>query len=651
MPASGVGPPCNFILEQTNNQLIRLISASIHKYMFTFRCIFIHLLTFGCLIGSGAQAQLSVANGERVSITSAGELVLLEDLTNNGTIDDLTLGGTSAQSISGTGTIVNLKLSKSAIGNIATITGGMQSLIGTLDLTAGTLAAGGYLTLKSSLAGTARVATHTTAGAVTGDVVVERFINVHNRKKQWRMLGFPYSGELTINNIQGMGKTFTASTNSIMYFQESDDNGAYGSSGARNQGYKTYTAGTDKIAAGAGVMAWLYPPSGTPGTSSDLMSDSLNISSFGNLRESGADVTYNLSFTSSLPLNKRGWNLVSNPFASSISWNSLTRTNINEVIYRWDPQAINWTTYNGSTGTNGATDGIIESGAAFFILASTTSPVLTIPQSAKVSGNSGYVHFSRSPFRLDIPGQRVPSSLPLSGVRIKASGPGNPIPSEAYLDISRPDATSGFDAAYDAVSMGRSSGADVAIKGSSERIHAMQFDQPIAQRGKEKRYYPLVVTGASTGASSLTLRTEGNWNPLNSVSLIDHQEGKTLLMRGNELRYDFQLESLKTEGRFTLAINHVKLDASGQSPVFDVKLLGNPVTGDRLQLLVTHPSAAAREWRVMSSDGRVIGRGNFPQDAGIQHGITVPAMRSTGNYLLQVEMDNGELKSVPFIRK
>jgi hypothetical protein len=135
------------------------------------------------------------------------------------------------------------------------------------------------------------------------------------------------------------------------------------------------------------------------------------------------------------------------------------------------------------------------------------------------------------------------------------------------------------------------------------------------------------------------------------VSLIDHKEGKTLLMRGNELRYGFQLEFLKTEGRFTLAINHVKLDASGQSPVFDVKLLGNPVTGDRLQLLVTHPSAAAREWRVMSSDGRVIGRGNFPQDAGIQHGITVPAMRSTGNYLLQVEMDNGELKSVPFIRK
>jgi len=222
-----------------------------------------HTLFFLALGGFcflGTQAQFSVASGETIKVTTTDELVVLENLVNNGTIDNLTLGGITAQSISGTGSIVNLKVSKTALSNKATITGGMQSIIGTLDLTAGELGADGFLTLKSSSAGTARVLTHTTAGAVTGDVVVERYINVHNRKKQWRMLGFPYSGPLTINNIQGMGKTFTASTNSIMYFQESDDNGTYGSSGARNQGYKTYTSVNDQITAGAGVMAWSYPP-------------------------------------------------------------------------------------------------------------------------------------------------------------------------------------------------------------------------------------------------------------------------------------------------------------------------------------------------------------------------------------------------------
>jgi hypothetical protein len=80
-------------------------------------------------------------------------------------------------------------------------------------------------------------------------------------------------------------------------------------------------------------------------------------------------------------------------------------------------------------------------------------------------------------------------------------------------------------------------------------------------------------------------------------------------------------------------------------------LLGNPVSSDRLQLLVTHPTAAARTWRVIASDGRLVGQGNLQQSSSVQHSITVPAMRNTGSYLLQVEMDNGELKSVPFLRK
>jgi hypothetical protein len=135
------------------------------------------------------------------------------------------------------------------------------------------------------------------------------------------------------------------------------------------------------------------------------------------------------------------------------------------------------------------------------------------------------------------------------------------------------------------------------------------------------------------------------------VTLIDHQEGKTLLMRGNELRYDFQLESLKTEGRFTLAINHVKLDADGTSPVFEVKLLGNPVSGDRLDMLVAHPTAQASRWMVLNAAGQQVGSGRLDSQSGLQHRLTVPGMRQPGSYLLKVQMDNGEEKVVPFIHK
>ena len=617
--------------------------------MFTSRRLFLHLLAFGCMIVSCAQAQLSVANGERVSITSAGELVLLDDLTNNGTIDDITLGGTASQSISGTGTIVNLKLSKSAIGNTATITGGMQSLIGTLDLTAGTLAAGGFLTLKSSSRSTARVATHTTAGAVTGTVKVERYIGADARVRQWRMLGFPYSTNLNISSITGIGKEFSASTKTMMYYNEGNDNGVYGTTGARNAGYVQYTA-SDNILPLTGVMAWLFGPTGsTASTGTMSAADSMTMVSSGTLYESGNTVNIPVYFSSGN--TNKGWNLVSNPFASTIDWTSsgVVKTGLS-TIYRYDPQFVRWTTHNGSSGTNSA-DKYIESGASFFVQATVVSPTLTISQDAKASANTLYTHFSRVPRLSNLPGQRVTSAASGAGIRVSAQGLADAGGDEVYVDLSRSDATADFDLVYDAVSMGRTGGAGLAVKGAGDRAYAMQYDRPITEAGREKRYYPLRVTGIVTGATSLTLRTEGSWNPLNSVSLIDHQEGKTLLMRGNELRYDFQLESLKTEGRFTLAINHVKLDADGQSLAFDVKLLGNPVTSDRLQLLVTHPTAAARTWRVIASDGRLVGQGNLQQSSSVQHSITVPAMRNTGSYLLQVEMDNGELKSIPFLRK
>lgn len=604
------------------------------------------LLIFGsCLFGalSPLKAQLYVPTNTTIYVAAADNLHVQENLENNGTITHLTLSGGNAQSISGTGGIWHLKIDKSA--GVATIQGGMQNIYGTLNPVAGELNAGsGLLTLKSLSTGTARVVSHAT-GSVTGTVNVERYINTDNKAKQWRMLGFPFSTNLQIAAIGGMGKEFSASTKTMMYFVEGNDDARYGNSGARNAGYQPYSGTSDNILPLTGVMAWLFGPSGTT-ASTGTMSDSMTITSAGTLYETGADVSVPLSYTSG-----KGWNLVANPFASNIDWAGITKSSVEGSVYRWNPHAVDWSAHNGTTGTGSATDAIIESGTAFFVKSTGATPSLTIPQSAKTETATGYTHLSKAPFRLDLPGQRVPSGVSLSGIRVYASGAGNPQPGDIYLDLSRTDATAGFDAQYDAWSMGRTSGADVALLASENRELEMQFDRPITETGKEKRYYPLKVTGIATGPASLTLRTEGNWNALNSVLLIDHLEGKTLLMRGNELRYDFRLESLKTEGRFTLAINHVKLDADGVSPVFEVKLLGNPVSGDRLDMLVTHPAAKASQWIVLNAAGQQVAAGRFADDAGIQHQLTVTGMRNSGTYILKLQMDNGEERVVPFIHK
>ena len=597
-----------------------------------------------------AGAQFYVAAGEAIKVTSADELQVQENLNNNGTIDFLTLSGAAAQSVFGTGTITNLKLNKSA--GTATCTGGMQSIVGTLNLTAGTLAANGYLTLKSTATGTARVESHTGAGtgSVTGNVHVERYIDVNNRPKQWRIMGFPYSANMQVSALTGFSIDYA--TPSVMYYNEGADDGLYGSSGTlRNAGYVSFTASNESLPTGRGVMAWIYGNGGGSASFGSNMSGNLTVSSSGPLNEDGNAVSMPVFHTAARA--KHGWNLLSNPFASTIDWNSgsITKTNLNNAIYRWNPASSSWTTYNGTTGTPLGVDHYIESGAAFFVETSADNPVLSIGQGAKTSSATGFVHFSRFPNRIVLPSERVQNNARLSGVRISVSGQGNEFPEEAYLDISKADATEAFDGRYDATSMGRTSGAGIAIKDEKNNNYAMQFDRPITAAGSEKRYYPLRLTTPSTGATTLVLRTEGEWNPLNSVSLIDTKEHKTLMMRGGQLTHSFSLEELRSDGRFLLAINHVAVDGDG-SAAFDVKVLGNPVRTSVVDLLVTHPTANAKQWRMVDANGREVGNGAFPtKETGVQHRLNVPGMRQPGVYFVQVQMDNGESRQLRILRK
>lgn len=600
-----------------------------------------------------ADAQLYIPSGAVIKVSAADVLIVEGDLQNNVSLDYLTIGGGSSQSISGTGTITNLKINKSS-GTTATLTGGMQTVTGVLELAGGTLAAGGYLTLQSTATGTARVASHVSGtGEVTGEVNVERYIDVDNRAKQWRILGFPYSNNITVGSIQGFSIDYTAGTRSVMFYNEGGDDGLYGAANnARNAGYQSFTASSETLAAGKGVMAWIYGNSGGTASSSGNMSGSLTVSSRGELNESGNAVSMPVFHTAARA--NHGWNLLSNPFASSIDWNSgaITKTGIHNAIYRWHPQLGGWTSYNAGTGTPAGVDNIIESGGAFFVEANADNPVLTIGQGAKTTSATGYLHFERAPRLSGLPGEQAPASkLRFAGIRMSASGQGNPFPDEAYLDLSKTDATAGFDGKYDAVSMGRSSGAGIAVKDDKQQVYAMQFDRPIREEGVEKRYYPLKVTTPAVGTTTLEIWTEGDWNPMNSVSLIDQKEGRIIPVKGGRLSYAFNLDELKSENRFLLAINHLKLNPDGLTSPFDVKLLGNPVTTPSIDLIITHPTAAASRWQLLNTAGQQVGSGTFNKDMqGVQHKVSVPGMNAAGSYILKVYMDNGDEKIVRVIK-
>jgi hypothetical protein len=277
---------------------------------------------------------------------------------------------------------------------------------------------------------------------------------------------------------------------------------------------------------------------------------------------------------------------------------------------------------------------------------------LTIPQSAKKDNTSvNNLHFASAPWRLDLPQERVGSNIvKLAGIRVKASGQGNPIPGEAYLDLSREDATRGWDPKYDGLMMPRSSGVSVFFDEEREHDFSMHFDAPLPVG--EKRYYPLTVTSPALGQTTLELSPEGSWNPLNSVSLIDAKEGKTILMQGGKLSYTFQIPSRKEEGRFLLAVNHVAVGKDGGEPGRLLRLLGNPVTGDRIDLLLSHPTAKPKRWELVGMNGAKVSEGSFSvSDGNIQYALMTSGMRAAGVYVLRVEMDNDEMQTVQVMRR
>jgi len=104
-----------------------------------------------------------------------------------------------------------------------------------------------------------------------------------------------------------------------------------------------------------------------------------------------APVTLPVTFTSSGNVANDGWNLVGNPYASTIDWNAAsgwTKTNVNGTIYITDNgfTPLRYATWNGVTGTNGG-NGYIAMGQAFWVKTSGT-PTLQANENVKAPGQS-----------------------------------------------------------------------------------------------------------------------------------------------------------------------------------------------------------------------------------------------------------------------
>ncbi len=89
--------------------------------------------------------------------------------------------------------------------------------------------------------------------------------------------------------------------------------------------------------------------------------------------------------------NDDGWNLVGNPYPSTIDWDAIgwTKAGLADAVYLWDPDADVYTSYVGGSGSNGGTQ-FIPSSQAFWVKA-TAAPTLAVSESVKTSTDQAYL--------------------------------------------------------------------------------------------------------------------------------------------------------------------------------------------------------------------------------------------------------------------
>ena len=256
-------------------------------------------------------------------------------------------------------------------------------IYGEVILNNGTLFTGDLLTLKSDATNSARIAPVNALALIKGNVTVERFIP--GGLTGWSMIASPVESAQILDWQDDFPTSgFTGATgwagifNSVYDYSEN-------TLGAQSNGFNAATNATNLLVPGKG--RWVYLGNGFTNTT-DITIDVKGPVKVGNI---SLPVTYTNTTPTALP-NEDGWNLMANPYPSSIDWNSsfITKTNINDAIYIYNTDNQNFATYAAGVGVNGGSQYIAAS-QAFWVKANASNPSLTLTENAKSNQNPTFL--------------------------------------------------------------------------------------------------------------------------------------------------------------------------------------------------------------------------------------------------------------------
>jgi hypothetical protein len=320
-------------------------------------------------------------------------------------------------------------------GNPAVMSSGNFSVsnLGILQMVNATsLNANGNLTLNSDITGSATVAAIPSGSTIINNVNVQRYITGGDIKyRGYRFLSSPVytakvgsnyyfdlsylSSYAPITGTLGISGGMNKTGNPTIYLYRGDikfTNGSYNGGNFRGvnkiNNSPLYSVGVDydgnfNLYAGNGF--WFFYRGNTTNIATKYLTNAVPESnvfvSRGTLNQQ--TVTFTHWFTNAQTLQYAvvagnaptyvGYNMVGNPYASSIDWDTFSATTptagiygpqVNKTIYIYNETTKIWGTYDGTSSLNGASH-IIPSGQGFYVQAIDATAQLIFHESAKTS--------------------------------------------------------------------------------------------------------------------------------------------------------------------------------------------------------------------------------------------------------------------------
>lgn len=285
----------------------------------------------------------------------------------NGTI---TFDG-STQQVAGSGDInfEDITLSSTTLSINAT----NASLRGLLSMTSSTLDAdgsgSGSFTLVSDASGTASVG-NLTGSTASGNWIVQRYFD--GSGDVWRNFGVAVSGATVSGDIVGSG--FTINGNDLAHYDETET-----ALGGIDDGWVLQSTFGNSISNTRGYSMW---------TRDTEITNTVDF--VGTLNTGNRNMT--VSRTSTGNSANDGWNLVNNPYASTVDWDLMSRSNLDGTVSVWNTATDAYVSWNGSTG--GLSNGLIASGQAFWVHSTSGTPTLTITEADKSTSSASFLKSS-----------------------------------------------------------------------------------------------------------------------------------------------------------------------------------------------------------------------------------------------------------------